>query len=75
MTGAGLRLTDLEGGAPRTVPLGPERVRSFTATMTRCGLRIAAWVGNTAFDLLDEAGRVLCRVELPEASEPLATWP
>src|SRR5262249_35997465 len=31
---------------------------------------VGAWVGNTAFDLLDEAGRVLCRVEQPEARSP-----
>jgi WD40 repeat protein len=29
-----------------------------------------AWVGDTTFDLLDEAGRVLCHVEVPGAKEP-----
>jgi hypothetical protein len=29
---AGLRLTDLEGGGPRTLPLGAERPRSVSAT-------------------------------------------
>jgi WD40 repeat protein len=29
-----------------------------------------AWFGNTAFDLLDEAGQVLCRVETPEQTAP-----
>jgi WD40 repeat protein len=70
LTPAGLRLTDLEGGEPRTLPLGPERPPSVSATQTRRGLRVAAWVGNTTFDLLDEAGRVLCRVEIPEAGGP-----
>jgi WD40 repeat protein/predicted Ser/Thr protein kinase len=69
-TAAGLWLTDLEGGAPRTLPLGPERPRSVSVTQTRRGLRVAAWVGNTSFDLLDEAGRVLCRVDIPEARGP-----
>src|SRR5262249_392034 len=35
------------------------------------GLRVAAWVGNTAFDLLDDAGRVLCRVATPENEFPV----
>jgi len=70
VTSAGLRLIDLEGGPPQTVPLGPERSRFLSATQTRRGLRVAAWVGNTTFDLLDGAGRVLCRVERPEAKTP-----
>jgi WD40 repeat protein len=70
LTSAGLRLTDLEGGDSKTLPLDRERGRSVTATQTRRGLRVAAWVGNTTFDLLDEADRVLWRVEMPEAKEP-----
>ena len=66
LTGAGLRLTDLEGGEHRTLPIGPERRRDVSVTQTRRGLRVAAWVGNTAFDLLDDAGQVLCRVAMPE---------
>jgi WD40 repeat protein/predicted Ser/Thr protein kinase len=68
-TPAGLRLTDLEGGEPRTLPLGPERPRMVCATQTRRALRLAVWVGNTTFDLLDEAGQVLCRVEMPQESK------
>jgi WD40 repeat protein/predicted Ser/Thr protein kinase len=68
-TAAGLWLTDLEGDEPRTLPLGPERSRAVV-TQTRRGLRVAAWVGNTTFDLLDEAGRSLCRVEIPESTLP-----
>jgi WD40 repeat protein len=71
LTPAGLRLTDLEGGEPRTLPLGPGRPRFVSATQTRHGLRVAAWVGNTPFSLLDEAGRVLCRVEIPETTSRL----
>jgi WD40 repeat protein/predicted Ser/Thr protein kinase len=70
LTPAGLWLTDLEGGEPRTLPLGPERPRSLSAIQTRRGLRVAVWVGDTTFELLDEAGRVLCRVEIPEARGP-----
>jgi WD40 repeat protein len=66
VTPAGLRVTDLEGGEPRRVPLGPEHRSGVWVAQTRRGLRIAAWVGDTAFDLLDEAGQVLCRVEGPE---------
>jgi predicted Ser/Thr protein kinase len=69
-TGGGLRLTDLEGGAARTLPLGPEHRLPAWVTPTRRGLRVAAWVENTAFDLLDEAGRILCRVDIPEATAP-----
>ena len=66
MTGAGLRLTDLEGGEHRTVCRSASSTRRFvTVTQTRRGLRVAAWVGDTAFDLLDEAGQVLCRVAVP----------
>jgi WD40 repeat protein len=69
VTNAGLRLIDLEGGAPRTLPIGPERGYVVTARQTRRGLRIVAWVGNTTLDLLDEAGQVVCRMDLPEAKE------
>jgi WD40 repeat protein/predicted Ser/Thr protein kinase len=66
----GLRLTDLEGGAARTLPIGPEHRLLAWLTPTRRGLRVAAWVENTAFDLLDEAGRVLCPVATPEGKYP-----
>src|SRR5262249_19696738 len=72
MTPAGLRLMDLKGGEHRTLPLGAGRGPAAFPTQTRHGLRVVAWVGNKAFDLLDEAGQVLCRVELPENREP---WP
>jgi WD40 repeat protein len=69
LTDAGLRLTDLEGGEPRIVPVGTERGKYLIATQTRRGLRITAWVGNTAFDLLDETGQVVCHVAVPEAQQ------
>jgi WD40 repeat protein len=66
LTSAGLCITDLNGGKDRTLPIGPEHRRHVNVTQTRRGLRIAAWVGNTAFDLLDDTGQVLCRVATPE---------
>src|SRR5262249_43288188 len=71
MPDAGVLLTDLQGGEPRPLPISPERGRLWSATQTRRGLRLVAWVGNGAFDLLDEAGHALCRVEIPGASEPV----
>jgi WD40 repeat protein/predicted Ser/Thr protein kinase len=63
LTSAGLRITDLEGGEHRTVPLGPERgLYGGNVTQTCQGLRVTAWVENTAFDVLDDVGQVLCRV-------------
>jgi WD40 repeat protein len=70
LTRAGLRVTNLDGGAPRTVPIGPERQHDVSVAQTRGGLRVAAWVGDTAFDLLDESGRALCRVQVPRAQGP-----
>jgi eukaryotic-like serine/threonine-protein kinase len=70
MTSAGLRLTDLENGEARTLPIGPERGHSITVSQTSRGLRIAAWVGKTAFDLIDEAGLLLCHVEVPGETAP-----
>src|SRR5262249_46591736 len=69
LTPAGLRLTDLESGEHRTVPIGPHFGPFVTAAQTRRGLRIAAWVGNTAFDLRDGAGHVLYHVEIPDRRE------
>jgi WD40 repeat protein/serine/threonine protein kinase len=71
LTSDGLRITDLEGGKHRTVPIGPERRHYINVSQTSCGLRVAAWVGDTAFDLVDDAGQVLCRVVLPDNKEHL----
>jgi WD40 repeat protein/predicted Ser/Thr protein kinase len=70
LTPAGLRLTDLEGGDPRTLPLDAASGPAAFPMQTRHGLRVAAWVENKAFDLLDETGHALCRVEFPKASGP-----
>jgi WD40 repeat protein/tRNA A-37 threonylcarbamoyl transferase component Bud32 len=66
-TGSSLLLRDLESGEQKTLPLDPERRQLVALAETRCGLRIVVWVGNATHELLDEAGRVLCRVEIPEA--------
>src|SRR5262245_7082570 len=69
-TSAGLRVTELETGESETVPIGPERRHSVTATQTRHGLRVTAWVGDAACDLLDANGQALCRVQVPGAAGP-----
>jgi hypothetical protein len=66
LTSAGLRITDLESGVQRTLPLSAERRRYVSVAQTRRGLRVAAWVDDTALDLLDDGGQVPCRVR----SEP-----
>ena len=69
LSGDGLRLTDLDGGAPVTVPFRPPVPQSVTAAVTRRGLRVAVWVGG-GFELFDEAGRRVCRMELPGGTQP-----
>jgi WD40 repeat protein/serine/threonine protein kinase len=69
-TSGGLRLTDLEGGDHGLLPLGPKYKRFGGVAQTRGGLRVAAWTGGSAFELLDHAGQVLCRVALPENEVP-----
>jgi WD40 repeat protein/predicted Ser/Thr protein kinase len=65
-----LRLTDLESGKPRTLPIGPERGHLLGPAQTRHGLRVVVWVGNSTVNLLDEAGEVLRRVEIPGSNGP-----
>src|SRR5262249_38438939 len=69
-TGAGVSLTDLDGGEPATVPLPARGLVIGGATQTRVGLRVAAWVDSRTFHLLDENGRGLCRVDLPWGDAP-----
>jgi WD40 repeat protein len=69
MTSAGLRVTDLENGETTTLPIGPERGHYITVTQTSRGPRIVAWVGETAFDLLDKSGQLLCHVDMPGITE------
>jgi WD40 repeat protein len=66
MTRTGLRLTDLRGGQTRTLPIGPERGRIVAVVQTGRGLRIVAAVEDSALDVLDETGRVLCHVRMPQ---------
>jgi WD40 repeat protein/predicted Ser/Thr protein kinase len=70
LTSGGLLLTDLESGEQKLLPIAAQGRRKVTVAQTRRGLRFVAWVGKTSFDLLDEAGQQLCRVQLPEAKEP-----
>lgn len=65
LTSAGLRIMGLDGAEQSTVPIGTEYPRGVSVAQTRRGVRIAGWVDNSHCDLLDEAGRVLCRVTLP----------
>ncbi len=69
MTSMGLRGTDLEGGEDTILPIRPERRHDLTATRTRRGLRVVAWVSKTTFELLDEAGQTLRRVVFPAQTE------
>ncbi len=69
---AGLRITDLAGGEQKIVPIGPERRRVVSVAQTRRGLRVAAWGDDATFDLLDEAGQVLCRAVKPDVTDGLA---
>jgi WD40 repeat protein/predicted Ser/Thr protein kinase len=62
-----LRVRDLDGGETRTLPIVPGRVRSLHITQSRRGLRVSAWVGDRAFEVLDESGQVLCRGETPRS--------
>src|SRR5262249_39513985 len=65
----GLRLIELAGGEHPTPPIGTGRGTWVPATETHIGLRIAVWNSDTAFDLLDEAGQVVCRVEMPRGKD------
>jgi WD40 repeat protein/serine/threonine protein kinase len=70
LTSSGLVLADLDSGEQTLLPIAAQRRGRITVAQTRRGLRFVAWVGKSSFDLLDEAGQQLCRVELPEAKEP-----
>ena len=72
LTSAGLRISDVEQWVDsptstlepaRSLPRDPERRWALTkVNQTSRGLRVAAWVDDTAFDLLDEREQILCRV-------------
>jgi WD40 repeat protein len=67
--GDGLRLTDLDGGGHMTVPIHPPNPHAVTAAETRLGLRVAMWVEGT-YDVFDEGGRRICRMENPNGTQP-----
>jgi WD40 repeat protein/predicted Ser/Thr protein kinase len=70
LVGDGLSLTDLEGSEPATLPF-PARVLVVGGIMqTRAGLRVAVWVDSRTVHVLDETGRRLCRVGLPQGGGP-----
>ncbi len=69
VTGDGLRLTDLDGGGPVTVPIRAKNPDTVIAAETRRGLRVAV-SQEGAFELFDEAGQRLCRVETPGDTQP-----
>jgi WD40 repeat protein/predicted Ser/Thr protein kinase len=68
---AGLEVSNIENGGRRTLPIDVEHRRHVNVAQTSQGFRVAAWVNNTAFDLLDDAGQILCRVTVPENSLPV----
>jgi WD40 repeat protein len=72
LTSAGLRVTYLDGGEDRTVPIAPDRRRRIYAAQTSRGLRVVAWVGNTTFDVLDDKGQLLRCVTTPGIEDQLA---
>lgn len=69
-TSYGLRLNDLKGRELGTLPFGPQRQPLDTVAQTCRGLRVVLWTGKATFNLLDEAGQVLSRVEVPELKAP-----
>jgi WD40 repeat protein len=66
-TPAALRLTDLESGEQRTLPIDSRGGHFVMTAPTPRGYRAVVWISPMAFTLLDEAGQVRCRVETPEA--------
>ncbi len=66
VTSNGLRVMDLESGKYRTIPIDAKDHHFVSATQTSIGLRVAVRIGKTTTELLDEAGKVLCRVETPK---------
>jgi WD40 repeat protein len=69
ITGDSLRLTDLDGREPVTVTFRTEAPQAVTAAQTRRGLRVAYLVEGS-IELLDEAGRRVCRLGSPGDAQP-----
>ncbi|WP_169977805.1 serine/threonine-protein kinase [Tautonia rosea] len=70
MTADGLRVSDLDGGGQRTLPIRVEGSRPDVVVATRLGLRSVVWTGSSTFELQDESGRVLLHVGMPEVDGP-----
>src|SRR5262249_2966983 len=75
VTDAGLRIMDLDNFGKdrehRDKPIHFSVSSVPAVAQTRRGIRIVGWVSNTAFELRDDAGRLLCHVEMPEAKGPV----
>jgi WD40 repeat protein/predicted Ser/Thr protein kinase len=69
VTGDGLRLTDLEGAEHASVPIPFRNPIAVVATETRLGLRVVAPLEG-AFDVFDQAGQPVYRMETPRDSRP-----
>jgi WD40 repeat protein len=69
-SGDGLRLMDLDGGGHGTVPFPLEGLKAVIAADTRRGLRVAVWPIDGNFNLLDEAGRRVCRLAILGGTQP-----
>jgi WD40 repeat protein len=67
VTEDGVRLTDLEGGEPATLPIRVREGKLNTVALTRQGLRVGAWIGDRIFVLLDESGKVLCQGQVEKS--------
>jgi WD40 repeat protein len=70
VTGDGLRLTNLDGGEPVTVPIRTGVPNAVTAAETPLGLRLTVVSAEGAVDLLDQAGRRVCRAEISGVTAP-----
>ena len=71
---AGLRFTDPRTDEHGAVLIGPGHERIVAAAQTRRGLRFVTRVGPPAFEQLNEAGQVLCRVDTrPDVLAPVVS--
>ena len=52
-----------------TVPIQPVAPHAVTAAETRLGLRVSVWSAG-AIDVFDEAGRRVCRMDIPGGTQP-----
>jgi hypothetical protein len=70
-TPGGLRFTDLEGGEPRALPIGAQGEPSaIDKQIPPHALRFVTWAPNTAYELRDEAGQFLRRLNIPAPKLP-----